>query len=85
MKTNPTRMLTPRRAALAVLAIVAALALLLATPQGQAWAQSVLRFFTRAESDTLPVQPFQLTPIPTLQAESTPERPFPLGQTHFNF
>jgi len=79
MKTNPTRMLTPRRAALAVLAIAAALALLLATPQGQAWAQSLLRFFTRAESDTLPVQPFQLTPIPTLPAESTPERPFPLS------
>jgi len=78
MKTNLSRTVILRRAALALLAIVAALALLLATPQGQAWAQSVLRFFTRAESDVLPVQSFQLTPIPTLPVESTPERPFPL-------
>jgi hypothetical protein len=48
------------------------------TPQGRAFAQDVLKFFTRAESDKLPVQPFQLTPISTLATESTPEGPFQL-------
>jgi hypothetical protein len=35
------------------------------TPQGHAWAQDILRFFTRTESDALPVQSWQLTPLPT--------------------
>lgn len=38
--------------------------LLLATPQGRAWAQEILRFFSRAESDHLPVQSWQQSPIP---------------------
>jgi hypothetical protein len=78
MKTGFFRTPLLRRAALVLLAIVIAFAILLATPQGQAFAQNVLKFFTRAESDTLPVQPFQQTPIPTLSPESTPEKPFPL-------
>ncbi len=32
-------------------------------PQGRALAQEIQHFFTRAKSDRLPVQPFQLTPI----------------------
>jgi hypothetical protein len=49
----------------AAASLVLVLALLFATPQGQALAQNVLRFFTRANSDNLPVQPWQLTPLPT--------------------
>lgn len=78
MKTDFSRLPTLRQAALAMLVIVVAFAALLATPQGQAWAQSILQFFTRAESDTLPLQPFQLTPISTLSPESTPEGSFAL-------
>lgn len=51
-------------------AMVAFAALLVVTPQGRSLAQSALQFFTRAKSDTLPVQPFQLTPIP---ATTTPD------------
>lgn len=67
-----------RWVALALLAVVIAFSVLLATPQGRAWAEGLLQFFTRAESDTLPLQPFQLTPLPTLAPESTPETPFSL-------
>lgn len=55
-----------RKLALSAMAIVALLAVVLITPQGRAFAQSVLHLFTRAESDTLPLQPFQLTPIPEI-------------------
>ena len=33
------------------------------TPQGQAAAQNILHFFTRIESNQLPIQTWQLTPI----------------------
>jgi hypothetical protein len=76
MKSNPASRM---KLAIAIMAIVFGLSLLaLAAPQGQAFAQRILQFFTRAESDTLPLQPFQQTSIPTLAAESTPEKPFPL-------
>lgn len=38
----------------------------LATPQGRVWAQEFMQFFTRTRTDTLPVQPWQLTPQPTI-------------------
>jgi len=47
---------------------IGSIVILLATPQGRVWAQDILQFFTRAQSDTLPVQPWQLTPQPTLAA-----------------
>jgi hypothetical protein len=40
-------------------------AVFFAIPQGRAWAQGILHFFTRAAGDRLPVQPWQLTPLPT--------------------
>jgi hypothetical protein len=46
--------------------VIGSVVILLATPQGRAWAQSILQFFTRAQSDALPVQTWQLTPQPTL-------------------
>lgn len=57
-----TLSLTPRRAALATLIILALLLSLFVTPPGRALAQTVLQFFTRAGSDQLPPQ---LGPAPT--------------------
>lgn len=70
---------TARRRAYAVtgLTLMLAAALLVFTPQGRAWAQEVLHFFTRAESDILPLQSSQLTPIP---ATSTPDPGFIFNQ-----
>lgn len=48
--------------AISILVVVLVAALLLLTPQGRAWAQYI--FFTRSDSDTLPLQPWQLTPLP---------------------
>lgn len=43
------------RTALIVLAVIVGFALLFATPQGQAFAQSILQFFIRTPGDTLPM------------------------------
>ncbi len=51
--TNPRRM---SRVALVTLAVFAFLTIALITPQGRAFAQSVLQFFTRAESNSFPVE-----------------------------
>lgn len=48
---------------------VVLLVILLITPQGRVWAQELLHFFTHAESDALPVQPWQLTPQSTLASD----------------
>jgi len=53
MKTTQPRRVS--RAALITLGIAALLALALITPQGRALAQTILRFFIHAESDTLVV------------------------------
>jgi hypothetical protein len=61
-----------RKLALSTLIVVAALTIAtLTTPQGRAFAQNLLQFFTRAESDTLPLQPWQIAPPEHAQAEST--------------
>ncbi len=73
MKTNLSRTPLLRRAALAMLVFVAVLALLLATPQGQIFAQSILRFFTRAASDRRPLQ----TAAPLVWVDVTPGVPAP--------
>ncbi len=62
-----------RLAAIILLAFLIAAGLLVATPQGRALAQEVLRFFTRAQSDTLPLQPWQMTPLPTAVGTPTPD------------
>ncbi len=53
----------PRRFAVvfASAALFLVVALLL-TPQGRAWSQEVFRFFTHADRDQYPLQPFQKTP-----------------------
>jgi hypothetical protein len=53
-----------------LLALLMVTALLFATPQGRAWAQEFLQFFTRAKTDSLPVQSWQLTPA---QKTTTPD------------
>lgn len=50
--------------AIAVIVILGGV-MMFSTPQGQAMAQSLLQFFTRAESNELPLQSFQMTPNPT--------------------
>jgi hypothetical protein len=55
------------------LTLMFAAALLVFTPQGRAWAQEVLHFFSRAESDVLPLLPEQMTAIARYYEEtSTP-------------
>lgn len=65
MKTYPNQSTRLRTAALIITACLIAASLFLSTAQGQVWAQSILHFFTRAESDALPVQSWQQAPIPT--------------------
>ena len=57
--------------AVPILALLLIAAILVITPQGRAWAQSALQFFTRAESDTLPAP----TPEPLVWVEQTPGVP----------
>lgn len=57
-----------RSAAWTLAAFLVVAAVFLSTAQGRAWAQSVLVFFTRAESDALPVQPWQQAPVATSAA-----------------
>ncbi|HSL42253.1 MAG TPA: hypothetical protein VK897_02400 [Anaerolineales bacterium] len=73
--TQPRRL---SRVAFASLMIVALLSLAFITPQGRAFAQSILQFFTRAESNTFPVQPSQLPVNPGDQSMPTAEPPAPL-------
>jgi hypothetical protein len=54
-----------RIAAIIGLVLLFVSSIVIFTPQGHAWAQDILQFFTRADSDTLPVQSWQLTPGPT--------------------
>lgn len=54
-----------RLAGLCILALLILSGLVDVTPLGRAWAQEILHFFTRAGSDTLPIQSWQLTPLPT--------------------
>src|SRR5258708_11317856 len=50
-----------KRLVFSVLTLLALLTVTLLTPQGHTLAQSILQFFVRADSDTLPLQPFQFT------------------------
>ena len=63
------------RAAFVMLILIALLSLVFVTPQGQAFAQSVLRFFVRADQDRYPLQAWQMTP----PAQTSLESPFTLS------
>jgi hypothetical protein len=58
--TNPRRL---SRVALATVSVFALLALAFITPQGRAFAQSILQFFTRAESNSFPVEVIEPNPL----------------------
>jgi len=60
-----------KRLAFSALAVVAILAIALATPQGRAVAQSVLQFFRRTENKTFELKPSQIVPVETVQADAT--------------
>jgi hypothetical protein len=62
----PVRSVSNQRLRLALaMTILLVFAGFLITPRGRAWAQNILLFFHRTESDILPLQPWQLTPFPT--------------------
>lgn len=59
-----------KRLVYSVLTVMVVAVLALVTPQGRAFAQSILQLFTRAESDTFELQPSQIVPIETIEADS---------------
>ncbi|MGD0707827.1 MAG: hypothetical protein ABSA51_05180 [Anaerolineaceae bacterium] len=71
MNKKPTRNRVLPWTAASLLTLTILAVLLLVTPQGKAWAQEILRFFTRSTSDNLPVQSWQLTPQPTSEAPTS--------------
>ena len=82
MKTNFFRTPTLRRAALILAAVTVGLAILFATPQGQAFAQSLLHFFTRTQGDTIPAptgQPLRWVDRTTPGAPTLTPLPSPTG------
>ena len=81
MKTGLSRIPRLRRAVLALLVMVIAFAILFATPQGRAWAQSLLRYFTRSQSEFLPVPSVPINWVDTT-VTATPQPTFtPLPAT----
>lgn len=69
---NARQKLTSRIAAAVTLSVVLIATVFILTPQGQALAQSLLRFFTRAESNELPAQTAQVNPPLSIET-STPD------------
>jgi hypothetical protein len=66
-----------KRLAFSAVAVLALLAAALITPQGRAFAQSVLKLFVRAEGNTIPLQPGQVVPPASVEA-ATAMPPSPL-------
>jgi hypothetical protein len=58
------------RIAFAVVMLMILLTVALITPQGRAFAQSILQFFSRADQDRYPLQPWQMTPPVQTSTES---------------
>lgn len=67
-----------QRVALTVLTVVALAMVALMTPPGRAFAQTVLQFFRRAESNVLPVPGEQIPSPEEAQAMSTAQPPAPI-------
>src|SRR5512147_1892 len=76
-KMNSTISRPMRRIALATLTVGSLLAMALVTPQGRAFAQSVLQFFRRSESNVLPL-PADLAVSTPLEGEPTAQPPSPM-------
>ena len=58
-----------KRLAYSFLVVTVLTVVTLLTPQGRAFAQSVLQFFRRAESNSFELEPSQIVPIETIQAD----------------
>jgi hypothetical protein len=67
-----------QRVVLTLLTITALMAAALITPQGRAFAQDILKFFQRAESNVIPLSPDQIVPTEELEAVPTAAPPAPL-------
>ena len=76
-KMSSTNSRRRSRIALASLAVVALMAMAFITPQGRAFAQSVLQFFRRSESNVLPLPAELIVPTPA-EGEPTALPPSPL-------
>ena len=68
MKMTTSRRI--QRLTFTTLAITALMAIALITPQGRAFAQTILQFFTRSDSNSFPLQPSQIANHP--EDESVP-------------
>jgi hypothetical protein len=77
-KMNPTISRRTQRLALTTLTVAVLMTLALITPQGRAFAQTILQFFTRAESNSFPLQPSQIATNPEDPSLPTAEAPAPL-------
>ena len=64
-----------QRLAWAALIVAAFLTVALVTPQGRAFAQNILQFFTRADSNSFPLQPSQIVTSPENPSVPTAEPP----------
>jgi len=76
MKSNPARRL--QRVAFTMLTIVVLMAIALITPQGRAFAQDILKFFKRADSNVMPLSPDQIVPSEESASVPTAAPPAPL-------
>ena len=77
-KMNPIYSRRISRVALATLAVGALIAVAFTTPQGRAFAQTVLQFFRRAESNVLPIPAEQIPSPEEAQAMPTAQPPAPI-------
>jgi hypothetical protein len=79
-KMNATKPYRIPRLTFAILTVVAValLTVALVTPQGRAFAQSVLQFFKRAENTTFPLQPSQIMTSEPDPSAPTAQPPAPL-------
>lgn len=68
-----------QRLGLAALLIAMLTTMTLITPQGRAVAQSVLQFFIRAESNTIPLQPGQIVPPESVEAATAVPPSLPIS------
>ena len=82
MKTDISRTPMLRRMALIVVAVIVSIIILFSTPQGQAFAQSILQFFTRTQGDTIPAP--TSPPMKLVHPGETTRTPLP-SPTGFTF
>ncbi len=78
MNSTQSRPRSVQRVVFTALMIMVLMVVALITPQGRAFAQSILQFFMRAESNTFPLQPSQIPSMESDPLAPTAEPPAPL-------